>query len=160
MKYKSFVVMFAGCIMLTGCGTSKPAEMPAETIGFVVNTNQYATEAREDETDSSNTAAEYRKMAVDEAYQFMEENQDYILLDVGTEAEFKAKRIPGSISIPDNELADRAEVVLPNKETVILLYCRDENRSAAAAKELVDMGYANVYDFGTIEDWTYETVSE
>ena len=33
-------------------------------------------------------------------------------------------------------------------------------RSETSAKELVDMGYINVYDCGGIIDWTYEVVKE
>ncbi len=76
---------------------------------------------------------------------------------MSTEQEFKEKRIPGSVLIPDYELAQRAQAELPDKRQVIFVYCRSGRRSEAAAKELVAMGYNHVYDVGGIIDWPYET---
>jgi rhodanese-related sulfurtransferase len=42
---------------------------------------------------------------------------------------------------------------------VILVYCRSGRRSAGASRELIKMGYTQVYDFGGIINWPYETVS-
>ena len=104
----------------------------------------------------------YNKMNAENAKQMMaefDETEDstYVLLDVRTEQEFKEKRIPGSVLIPDYELAQRAEAELPDKRQVIFVYCRSGRRSEAAAKELVAMGYNHVYDVGGIIDWPYET---
>lgn len=49
---------------------------------------------------------------------------------------------------------------LPNKEAVLIVYCRSGRRSKAAAEKLIDLGYENVYDMGGIIDWPYDTVSE
>ncbi|MEA5013698.1 MAG: rhodanese-like domain-containing protein [Candidatus Limiplasma sp.] len=87
----------------------------------------------------------------------MDAGGEYILLDVRTQGEFDAGHIPGAILIPDFELASRAEAELPQKDAVILLYCRSGNRSASSARTLVEMGYTNVYDFGGINSWPYET---
>lgn len=104
----------------------------------------------------------YNKMNAENAKQMMaefDETEDstYVLLDVRTEQEFKEKRIPGSVLIPDYELAQRAQAELPDKRQVIFVYCRSGRRSEAAAKELVAMGYNHVYDVGGIIDWPYET---
>jgi rhodanese-related sulfurtransferase len=45
---------------------------------------------------------------------------------------------------------------LPDKEAVLLVYCRTGRRAADASQKLADMGYTKVYDFGGIEDWPYE----
>ena len=105
------------------------------------------------------TEPEYRKISPAEARQIMQEKDDYILLDVRTDDEFKEKRIDGAILIPDYEIGDRAEIELPDKDALILVYCRSGRRSANAADELIEMGYTNVYDFGGIIDWPYDTVS-
>lgn len=104
----------------------------------------------------------YNKMDAENAKRMMgefsqTEDSTYILLDVRTEQEYKEKRIPGSMLIPDYELAERAEAELPDKRQVIFVYCRSGQRSEAAAKELVAMGYNHVYDIGGIIDWPYET---
>lgn len=104
----------------------------------------------------------YTKISAENAKQMMGEFAQtgggaYILLDVRTEQEYKEKRIPGAILIPDYELAARAEAELPDKRQVIFIYCRSGRRSEAAAKKLVELGYNHVYDFGGINDWPYET---
>jgi len=60
--------------------------------------------------------------------------------------------------LPVTEIANRAEEVLVDKNAKILIYCRSGNRSATAAKDLIKLGYTNVYDFGGINDWPYEIV--
>ena len=103
--------------------------------------------------------AVYRKVSAEEARDLMSAAKSFILLDVRTEAEYKEKRIDGAMLMPDYEVAGRAEAELADKTALIFIYCRSGRRSANAAKELVDMGYTNVYDFGGINDWAYETVS-
>lgn len=101
----------------------------------------------------------YRKISAEEAKNMMDGENPYILLDVRTDTEFTANRIDGAILIPDFEIADRAETELPDKNALILIYCRSGRRSAIVAYELLYMGYTNVYDFGGIIDWQYDTVS-
>ena len=85
-----------------------------------------------------------------EAQQLMDETDDYILLDVRTEEEFNEGTLTGAILIPGNELRDRAEAELTDKDAVILVFCRSGRRSAAAAELLASLGYTNVYDIGGI----------
>jgi len=108
---------------------------------------------------TQNTVGEYRRITAEDARRMMEEAEDFILLDVRTEEEYKQQRIDGAVLIPDYEIADRAEAELPDKSALILIYCRSGRRSADSARELIGMGYTNVYDFGGIIDWPYETVS-
>jgi len=104
-------------------------------------------------------AAEYQEITPQEARVLLEEDKEVVLLDVRTEEEFREQRIPGSILIPDYEISDLATQKLPDKDATILLYCRTGRRSEAAARQLIEMGYTNVYDLGGIVDWPYETVS-
>lgn len=104
--------------------------------------------------------AEYHKITAEEARKLLDENTDAILLDVRTEEEFKVQRIDGAILIPDYEIKDRAETELPDKDALILIYCQSGNRSKTAANILVSMGYTNVYDFGGIISYPFETVSD
>ena len=107
---------------------------------------------------STPTELVYRKISAQEAKAMLDESTDLILLDVRTEAEFAAGHIEGAILIPDSELATRAETELPDKDALILIYCRSGNRSAKAARQLLEMGYSQVYDFGGILDWPYDLV--
>ncbi|MCL2719408.1 MAG: rhodanese-like domain-containing protein [Lachnospiraceae bacterium] len=109
---------------------------------------------------NENKQALYTKISAAAAYKIMKSGDDFILLDVRTIEEYVEKHIAGAILIPDYEIASRAEIELTDKDTIILVYCRSGRRSENAAKELVEMGYTNVYDFGGIIDWPYGTVSE
>ena len=106
-----------------------------------------------------NAEPTYRKISVAEAYQMMQDRDDYILLDVRTDEEFAERHIEDAVLIPDYEIGNRAAAELPDKNALILVYCRSGRRSANSANELIGMGYTNVYDFGGIIEWTYDTVS-
>ena len=101
----------------------------------------------------------YRQVTTDEAISIMEEEKDYIILDVRTPEEYKSKHIPGAINIP-NETIGTAEIPeLPNKDQLIMVYCRSGRRSKEASEKLVKLGYTNIVEFGGILDWKGEIVS-
>ena len=107
---------------------------------------------------SSGDSATYDQISGAEAKALMDSESDYIIIDARTQEEFDAGHISGAIMIPEYEIADRAEKELPNKDQLILVYCRSGRRSKIAAEELVKLGYTNVKEFGGIIDWEYEIV--
>jgi len=88
----------------------------------------------------------------------IEEDPNVIIVDVRNQDEFEQGHVPDAILLPLPQLAARASDTLPDKDAVILIYCRSGNRSATAAQLLVDMGYRHVYDFGGIlyPPWPYD----
>ena len=102
--------------------------------------------------------ATYEQISGAEAKILMDSESGYIILDAREQDEYDEGHIPGAILIPYGEIADRAEKELPDKEQLILVYCRSGRRSKIAAEELVKLGYTNVKEFGGIIDWKYETV--
>ena len=88
----------------------------------------------------------------------MEGSEDYVLLDVRRQDEYEAGHIPGAICIPNESIGSEPLSGIPDLSTVILVYCRSGNRSKEAADKLAKAGYANVYEFGGILDWTGEIV--
>ena len=101
----------------------------------------------------------YRQMTMEEAITMMEEETGYIILDVRTAKEYSEKHIPGAINIPNETIGTEDIPELPDKEQLILVYCRSGNRSKQASEKLVKLGYTNIVEFGGINDWTGETVS-
>jgi len=99
------------------------------------------------------TELTYTRISAELARQMMQESDSFILLDVRTYGGFRVNRIEGAILIPYDELETRAIYELPDKNILILVYCRSGRRSETAARKLIAMGYSNVYDFGGIEDW-------
>ena len=102
----------------------------------------------------------YQQISAQEAKTIMDTEKDYIIIDARTEEEFAAGHIANAILIPEYEIAARAEAELPDKEALILVYCRSGRRSKIASEELVKLGYTNVKEFGGIIDWPYETTTE
>ena len=101
----------------------------------------------------------YRQVNAEEAATMMEEESGYIILDVRTTEEYSEKHIPGAINIPNETIGTEDIPELPDKEQLILVYCRSGNRSKQAAEKLVKLGYTNIVELGGINDWTGETVS-
>ena len=99
----------------------------------------------------------YRQVTMEEAVAMMKEEKDYIILDVRTAAEFNEEHIPGAINIPNETIGTDAIPELPDKDQLILVYCRSGNRSKQASEKLVKLGYTNVVEFGGIIDWPGET---
>ena len=104
----------------------------------------------------SGSSASYRQVDAETAKELMDTEDDYVILDVRTQAEYDESHIPGAILIPHDTVATAAEDALPDKGQLILVYCRSGNRSKQASQALVDLGYTNVVEFGGINSWPYE----
>ena len=102
----------------------------------------------------------YRQITMDEAVKMMEKEKEYIILDVRTAEEYAEKHIPNAINIPNETIGSRELSELPDKDQLIMVYCRSGNRSKQASEKLVKLGYTNVVEFGGIIDWKGETVRE
>ena len=106
----------------------------------------------------SESALGYEQINGAEAKRLMDSERSYVIVDARTQEEYAAGHIEGAILIPEYEISARAESELPDKNQLILVYCRSGRRSKIAAEELVRLGYVNVKEFGGIIDWEYETV--
>ena len=100
--------------------------------------------------------AAYVNITAAEAKEIMDSRDGYIILDTRTQAEYEEGHIPGAILIPHDEILEKAEGILTDKDQLILLYCRSGRRSKLAAEDLVKLGYTNIKEFGGIMDWPYE----
>jgi rhodanese-related sulfurtransferase len=118
-------------LLLTGCAVPKPAA-------------------------EANT---YRQITMQEAVEMMEKEENYIILDVRTHEEFVAGHIPGAIVVPNETISTEEIAQLPDKDQLIMVYCRSGNRSKQASDKLVKLGYTNIIEFGGINSWPGETVS-
>ena len=137
---RKYIILILAMIMilgLVGCGKDAAA-------GQAQNANE----------------ASYTQISMDEAVTMMEEETDYIILDVRRPDEFADKHIPNAINVPNETIGEDEIPELPNKDQIILVYCRSGNRSKQASKKLAALGYTKVYEFGGINDWKGETVGE
>ena len=127
MKKRLFAVLMAA-LTLSAC----TAEKTSENAGYMCITPQ-------------------------EAKKIMDTQEGYVILDTRTEEEYETGHIPGAIVISHEQIKEKAEQVLTDKDQLILVYCRSGRRSKLAAQDLVHLGYTNVKEFGGIIDWPYET---
>ena len=143
---KKVVILLLAVLLLAGCSnqntepqqTTQPAQTEATTM---------ATEL---------TREAYLNITQEEAKKLMDTETDYIILDVRTQEEFDEKHIPGAILIPHTEIEAEAAEKLPNKDQLILVYCRSGNRSKTASEALEKLGYTCIREFGGINTWPYE----
>lgn len=105
----------------------------------------------------SSGKAGYTQISQDEAMQMMKEESGYLIVDVRRPDEFAAKHITGAINVPNETITEEAPEALPDKDQMMLVYCRRGNRSKEASQKLAEMGYTNVYEFGGINTWKGET---
>ena len=100
----------------------------------------------------------YEQISQDEAKRIMDTESDYIIIDARTQEEFDEGHIENAILIPEYEIQEKAPELIPDKNALILVYCRSGRRSKIASEALVQLGYTNVKEFGGIIDWEYEIV--
>ena len=125
---KIIPVLLAAVILLCACGASPKSQQEAAVLNI--------------------TAEEAKKL--------MDSERDYVILDVRTQEEYDQGHIPGAVLIPDYEIKQSAQDILPDKDQLILVYCRSGRRSKNAAQVLAELGYTNIKEFGGILDWPYE----
>ena len=108
---------------------------------------------------AKSSEATYRQITMEEAVTMMEEESGYIILDVRTAQEYSEKHIPGAINVANESIGTEDIPELPDKDQLILVYCRSGNRSKQASEKLVKLGYTNIVEIGGINSWPGETVT-
>ena len=150
MKKILAILMLA--VTLTACGMEEAAD-----DSMILNET---TETMETTETTEDVLVPYEQITAEDAKKLMDTESDYIIVDARTEEEYAEGHIPGAILIPEYEIADRAQSELPDKDQLILVYCRSGRRSKIASQALADLGYTNVKEFGGIIDWPYDVVTD
>ena len=135
---KLWITALAALLLLTGCGSP----------------GSQASSGGADQP-----AAVFRQVSTADAAAIMESETGYLIVDVRTQEEYAQAHIPGAICIPNETIGSDEIPGLPDKNQLLLIYCRSGNRSKQASEKLAKMGYTNVVEFGGINSWTGETVS-
>ena len=124
-------------------------------IMLLISLSLFGMTARDGENGKAST---YEQITAEQAKTIMDTESDYIIIDARTTEEFSDGHIENAILIPEYEIAARAEKELPDKDALILVYCRSGRRSKIASEEIVKLGYCKVKEFGGIIDWPYEVI--
>lgn len=136
----------------------KKLSMLLVTAFLLAGCSNSITEQTTQPTQTTETVREaYMNITQEEAKKLMDTQENYIILDVRRQDEYEEKHIPGAILIPNEEIRERAEAELTDKDQLILVYCRSGNRSKQASEVLEELGYTYIREFGGINTWPYET---
>ena len=145
MKKALCIISVLLCILLTACGDDS-------SIGIIGGADGPTSIIVAEKGEK----AMYEQITPEEAKKIMDSGEEHIILDTREQDEFDEGHIPGAILIPYTEIENKAEEMLPDKDKLILVYCRSGRRSKIAAESLAKLGYTNVKEFGGIIDWPYE----
>ena len=128
--------LICGTLLLSGCGRGKES------------------------SDGEEPATSYQRISQTEAMEMMARDDGHIVLDVRRQDEYDAGHIPGAVLLPNEDIGITPPEALPDFDQIILIYCRSGNRSKQAAQKLFNMGYTHLYEFGGINTWPGEIVTE
>ena len=145
MKKVLYITSILLCILLSGCGD-------ATSIGIIGGADGPTSIIVAEKGEK----AMYEQITAENAKKIMDSGEEHIILDTREQDEFDEGHIPGAILIPYTEIENKAKEMLPDKDKLILVYCRSGRRSKIAAEALSKHGYTNVKEFGGIIDWPYE----
>ena len=141
MKKVLCIISILLCILLTACGNDS-------SIGIIGGADGPTSIIVSEKGEK----AMYEQITAEEAKKIMDSGEEHIILDTREQDEFDEGHIPGAILIPYTEIENKAEAMLPDKDKLILVYCRSGRRSKIAAESLSKLGYTNVKEFGGIID--------
>lgn len=145
MKKALCIISVLLCILLTACGDDS-------SIGIIGGADGPTSIIVAEKGEK----AMYEQITAENAKKIMDSGEEHIILDTREQDEFDEGHIPGAILIPYTEIENKAIELIPDKDKLILVYCRSGRRSKIAAESLAKLGYTNVKEFGGIIDWPYE----
>ena len=145
MKKILCVISVLLCILLTACGD-------ATSIGIIGGADGLTSIIVAEKGEK----AMYEQITAENAKKIMDSGEEHIILDTREQDEFDEGHIPNAILIPYTKIENKAIELMPDKDKLILVYCRSGRRSKIAAESLAKLGYTNVKEFGGIIDWPYE----
>ncbi len=145
MKKIFYIFIVLVCILLTACTKDS-------SVGIIGGADGPTSIIVSEKGEKSM----YEQITAIEAKKIMDSGEEHIILDTREQDEFDEGHIHGAILIPYTEIENKAKEMLPDKDKLILVYCRSGRRSTIAAESLAKLGYTNVKEFGGIIDWPYE----
>ncbi len=155
---KKFFQIFLSMLLFAGCtGCNSPQVNPPQSEAIPSDAPQFAPDPQLDNTPPNET---YRQISMEEAVSMMAQEHGYIILDVRRPDEFVAGHIPNAINVANETIGAIEIPELPDKNQLIMVYCRSGRRSKEASEKLVKLGYTNIVEFGGILDWKGEIVTE
>ena len=150
---KKNILLLMAVLLLSACQSAQNSDSNKSTASEPSPAKESAPASSEQPA----SIAEYHKISAEDAKKMMD-TQDVVIVDVRTAAEYADGHIANAVLVPNESIGNDAPAELPDKNAVLLVYCRSGNRSKTAAHKLLQLGYQNVYDFGGLNTWPYELV--
>ena len=139
MKRILVIALFLIPILLAACGTEKTSPEAASEPVAVVGKKISAP------------GGEYTDVTVPEL-QTMLANKDFIFVNV--HIPFEGNIAATDLSIPYDQMVENLDKLPADKNAKIVLYCRSGRMSDIAARELVGLGYTDIWNLaGGMVDW-------
>jgi len=151
-RFQFFSIVITIVLLMSAC-TPQPLD-PYISSAVPQQENTQNTEVSVELTTAPRIT--FESISAQEAKALMDQNPDAIVLDVRTQMEFDEGYIEGALLLPHTDIQAKASEVLPDKDALILVYCRSGNRSVLASRDLVEMGYTQIKEFGGIINWPFE----
>lgn len=97
-----------------------------------------------------------KNVSAEEAYALINEDSEFIILDVRTKEEYDSGHIPGAKLIPVQILPMKLAELDKYKEKPVLVYCASGGRSPRAVDTLVNNSFKKIYHLSRgISSWRY-----
>lgn len=99
----------------------------------------------------------YQSLKPENAYEMIKMG-DCLIIEVSVKDYYDEMHVKDAISVPLEVLSEKIEEMNLSKDQTILVYSRGESRCKEGAQKLIDLGFEDVYEFGTVMNWPYEVV--
>ena len=100
---------------------------------------------------------EARQDNIKAAQAYLDLQNGAAIIDVRSNDEYKLGHIKGCLHIPVEEIGNKLQEAIPNKQTKIIFYCKAGSRAQTALETALALGYQRVYNLGGFSDWPFET---
>ena len=95
----------------------------------------------------------YKTIDYETAKDFVD-NSQALLIDVRTYEEYEKGHIEEAINVPLDTISEATiKAVTIDQLDNIIVYCESGERSKEAAIKILELGYTNVYDLGSMDNW-------
>ncbi len=104
--------------------------------------------------EKSKTNSQSGEISVVTPAEFKERSVDQTIIDVRTPEEFREGYLEGSVNIDFKNKSFLDQISKLNKTKPVFIYCKSGGRSSLASKEMIKLGFQEVYDLeGGIVNW-------
>lgn len=100
-----------------------------------------------------------KNVSAEEAHKLINDDKEFIIIDVRTKEEYDNGHIPGAKLVPVQILPMKLDELGAYKDKPVLVYCASGGRSPRAVETLANNDFKNIYHLSRgIGSWRYKIV--